>query len=136
MRTLQDIIGMYKDGLINDQLLTPLSVFLQKSQLLELNITEDHPYNILSYNRKNLITVLKNHVDQGFEFALQHKGLASELMFKAVKTLNWALEEGLDNFEYELFGLPLFKATAEKYGFANPINGFVGNESGFGDNWD
>ncbi len=43
---------------------------------------------------------------------------------------NWILEEGLEDYkEYAQYGLSLFKATAVKYGFNNPIGDDKGNES-------
>jgi hypothetical protein len=42
---------------------------------------------------------------------------------------NWILEEGLEDFEsYAQYGLPLFKATAIKYNFDNPIGDDYGDE--------
>jgi hypothetical protein len=42
---------------------------------------------------------------------------------------NWILDEGLEDFDdYAQYGLPLFKATAVKYGFENPIGDDYGNE--------
>ena len=45
---------------------------------------------------------------------------------------NWILEEGLEDWDddnYAMYGLPLFKATAVKYGFENPIGDDNGDES-------
>ena len=46
---------------------------------------------------------------------------------------NWILEEGFENYDedngYAQYGLPLFKATAVKYGFDNPIGEDSGRES-------
>ena len=51
-------------------------------------------------------------------------------MFEVVKRWNKVLEEGLENYDsYEMYGLPLFKATAVKYGWKNPIGDDTGNES-------
>lgn len=44
---------------------------------------------------------------------------------------NWILEDGLENWDvndYTQYGLPLFKATAQKYGFDNPIDDDECNE--------
>ena len=52
-------------------------------------------------------------------------------MYQVVSTWNWILEEGLENFSinnYAQYGLPLFKATAVKYGFNNPIGDDSGSE--------
>lgn len=50
-------------------------------------------------------------------------------MYECVAMWNWILEEGLENFDsYAQYGLPLFKATAVKYGFDNPIGDMRGDE--------
>ena len=57
-------------------------------------------------------------------------------MFEVVKMWNWILEEGLENFsdnDYAQYGLPLFKATAIKYGFDNPIGTDSGCEFKYSD---
>ena len=44
---------------------------------------------------------------------------------------NKVLEEGLEDWDednYRYYGLPLFKATALKYGFDNPIGDDYGDE--------
>ena len=51
-------------------------------------------------------------------------------MFEVVKMWNWILEEELENFDdYPMYGLPLFKATAVKYSFENPIGADSGSEN-------
>lgn len=45
---------------------------------------------------------------------------------------NYILEEGLEDWDednYAMYGLPLFKATAVKYGWNNPIEEDEGCES-------
>lgn len=52
-------------------------------------------------------------------------------MFNAVLKWNKVLEEGLENYNsdnYARYGLPLFKATAIKYGWENPIGDDEGCE--------
>ena len=42
---------------------------------------------------------------------------------------------GLENFdEYPMYGLPIFKATAIKYGFENPIGEDSGSEDYYNEN--
>ena len=79
---------------------------------------------------------LKEDVDFGFEKALDQRGLSFDMMFKCVKFWNNALEEGLedqDDDNYAMYGLPLFKATAVKYGWNNSIGNNYGNESKYGE---
>lgn len=50
-------------------------------------------------------------------------------MYEVVQMWNCILEEGLEDFDsYAMYGLPLFKATAVKYGFDNPIGDDTGAE--------
>lgn len=72
---------------------------------------------------------LEKDVDFGFEKALNQRGLSAGMMHDVVCMWNWILEVGLEDFdEYAQYGLPTFKATAIKYGFANPIGDDAGNE--------
>lgn len=53
------------------------------------------------------------------------------LMFECVMMWNYILEEGLEDWDeddYRFYGLPLFKATAVKYGWDNPIGEDSGRE--------
>lgn len=53
-------------------------------------------------------------------------------MFDVVLKWNRILEEGLEDWDeddYAMYGLPLFKATAIKYGWDNPIGDDSGSES-------
>lgn len=57
------------------------------------------------------------------------RGISSSLMADVVMMWNWILEDGLEDFdEYPMYGLPIFKATAIKYGFENPIGDDTGSE--------
>lgn len=50
---------------------------------------------------------------------------------KCVMMWNYILEEGLEDWDeddYRFYGLPLFKATAVKYGWDNPIGEDSGRE--------
>jgi len=56
-----------------------------------------------------------------FEKAINGRGISSSLMYGVVKMWLWILEDDLVNFsEYAPYGLPLYRAVAEKYGFHNP----------------
>jgi hypothetical protein len=73
---------------------------------------------------------IEEDVEFGFEKALNQRGISSSLMYEVVSMWNWILEEGLEDFDdYAQYGLPLFKATAVKYGFDNPIGDDSGDES-------
>ena len=78
----------------------------------------------------------ENDFEFGFEKALDRRGISSGLMFDVVRKWNKVLEEGLEDWDennYAMYGLPLFKATAVKYGWDNPIGDDEGNESEYGD---
>lgn len=67
----------------------------------------------------------------GFEKALNQRGISASLMFECVMMWNYILEEGLEDWDeddYRFYGLPLFKATAVKYGWDNPIGEDSGRE--------
>jgi hypothetical protein len=82
------------------------------------------------WTRENILEQLKEDVAFGFEKALDQRGISASMMYHVVQMWNSALEEGLENFDdYAQYGLPLFKATAVKYGFDNPIEEDEGNES-------
>lgn len=83
------------------------------------------------FTRENVLAQLEEDVAFGFEKALDQRGLSSSMMFECVRVWNWVLEEGLENWEadnYAQYGLPLFKATAVKYGWDNPIGNDTGSE--------
>jgi len=88
------------------------------------------------WTRENILEQLKDDVEFGFEKALDRRGISSGLMFDVVRKWNKVLEEGLEDWDedhYAMYGLPLFKATAVKYGWDNPIGDDEGNESEYGD---
>ena len=83
------------------------------------------------FTRENVLAQLASDVAFGFEKAMNKRGLSAGLMWEVVCMWNWVLEEGLENFSednYAQYGLPLFKATAVKYGLPNPIGDDEGDE--------
>ena len=78
---------------------------------------------------QNVIDQLRGDVAFGFEKALDKRGISSSLMYETVKMWMWVLEDPLQDFDsYAMYGLPLFKAVAVKYGFPNPIGDDEGSE--------
>ena len=74
---------------------------------------------------------IEEDVRFGFEKALNQRGISASLMFECVMMWNYILEEGLESWgedDYAFYGLPLFKATAVKYGWDNPIGEDSGRE--------
>ena len=93
----------------------------------DAHIAEHKP---IEFTRDNILKQLKNDVEFGFDKALDQRGISSSLMYHVVKLWNWVLEEGLEDFtSYAQYGLPLFKATAIKYGWENHIGDDSGSES-------
>lgn len=83
------------------------------------------------WSRENVLEQLKEDVAFGFEKALDKRGISANLLFEVVRTWNKVLEEGLEDWDennYTQYGLPLFKATAIKYGWDNPIGEDYGDE--------
>lgn len=143
MKTLEQIIKDYKDNTLDGRQSYRFAQFLTFDKLAEFGfelkegITEEE-YNksVKPFTRENVLAQLKEDVAFGFEKALDQRGLSSGLMFECVKFWNNVLEEGLENWDddnYAMYGLPLFKATAVKYGWDNPIGDDYGNESKYGE---
>jgi len=114
-----------------------LSPFIPDSDLAGFGMALNPDYvgtrTIKELTRENILAQLKDDVKFGFEKALDKRGLSAGAMFFVVSMWNWVLEEGLENYDedngYAQYGLPLFKATAIKYGFENPIGDDEGNEA-------
>ena len=93
------------------------------------------------FTRENVLNQLRSDVEFGFEKALNKRGISASLMFDVVRMWNWVLneDEELTNWpseRYGMYGLPLFKATAVKYGFPNEIGDDEGNESYYNEDVD
>lgn len=81
------------------------------------------------WTEENILEDLKSDLEFAFEKALNCRGISSGLMFETIKMWMWILDDELENFdEYAMYGLPLYKAVALKYGFDNPIGDDNGNE--------
>jgi hypothetical protein len=135
MKTLEQIKKEYKTTCMDGRDFSRLAIFLSNEDLLDLGLSlakASENFQPKEFNRDNVLAQLKNDVSFGFEKALDQRGLSASLMFNVVKMWNWILKEGLEDWDdknYAQYGLPLFKATAMKYGWPNPIEDDVGNES-------
>ena len=86
-------------------------------------------HNPIEFTKQNVIKQLESDVAFGFKKALEKNLLISKLMFDVVKEWLFILEDPLKDFDdYSMYGLPLFKAVAIKYGFDNPIGEDDGSE--------
>jgi len=132
MKTLDFIIQNYKSDSLDGRDLTRLAQFVPKDRLTEIGLSlkdENADWNHKEFTRENILEQLKSDVEFGFGKALNKRGISAGLMYEVVSMWNWILEEGLENFDdYAQYGLPLFKATAIKYGFDNLIGEDDGDE--------
>jgi hypothetical protein len=137
MKDLQSIKEQYKSETLDGRDLYRLMQFIPESDLKDFRLTLKEEFNgthqHIELTRNAVLQQLKKDVEFGFEKALNQRGISAGLMFEVVMMWNWILEEGLENYDenngYAQYGLPLFKATAIKYGFNNPIGEDNGNEN-------
>lgn len=135
MKTLEQIASSYKSETLDRRDLHRLSQFIPEEKLPEFGLELHEEYVgkhvAIEFTRENILKQLEKDVEFGFDKALSQRGISSSLMFEVVMMWNWILEEGLEDFDrndYAQYGLPLFKATAVKYGFENPIGDDYGDE--------
>lgn len=112
--------------------------FLSAEQLEIFGIQLKDEYKVahkpVPLTRENILERLERDVALGFEKALTRRGISAGFMFDVVMMWNWILEEGFEEFsedDYSCYGLPLFRMTALKYGFNNPIGKDTGAEKKF-----
>ncbi len=141
MKTINEILENYKDWEtpLDDRFGVRLCQFLTVEQAIQIGFEFGEEYVKVhvpvAWTKENILAQLKKDVEFGFEKALDQRGISSSLMFDIVLKWNRILEEGLENwpdFDYAMYGLPLFKATAIKYGWDNPIGDDSGREQEYG----
>lgn len=133
MKTLQEVKENYKSQTLDGRDISRLMQFIPEPELSDFGIELKDEYvgkhEAIPFTKENVLSQLKKDVDFGFEKALNQRGLSAGMMYSVVSMWNWVLGEGLEDFDdYAQYGLPLFKATALKYGFDNPIGEDKGNE--------
>lgn len=80
---------------------------------------------------------LAHDVEFGFYKALNKRGISSSFMYSVVKMWMWVLEDhDFDDVDYPMYGLPLFKGVAVKYGLPNPIGDDKGSEEKYDEGGD
>lgn len=136
MKTLDEIVNNYEEWsvFLDDRFGVRLAQFLTQEQLEKIGFkwNSDEPYpEPKEWTRENILSQLKEDVEFGFEKALDKRGISASLMFAVVLRWNRVLEEGLEDYPEDNYAmyLPLFKATAEKYGWENPIGDDSGSEA-------
>lgn len=133
MKTLDYIKDHYKFDTLDGRDLSRLAQFIPEKDLKDFGIKLKPEYIgqhvHIPFTKENVLAQLEKDVEFGFEKALDQRGISSSLMADVVMMWNWILEDGLEDFdEYPMYGLPIFKATAIKYGFENPIGDDTGSE--------
>lgn len=141
MKTLEEIRDNWNFECIDDRDKARLMQFVPENRLheFELELKEEYvgTHKSIPFTRENVLKQLEEDVAFGFEKALDKRGISAGLMHSCVRMWNWILEEGLEFFDdYAYYGLPLFKVTALKYGFDNPIGNDSGTEEHYDDNED
>lgn len=143
MKTIEYIIENYKDyeTFLDDRFGRRFINFLpvEDWEIIGFKFTGDEGNKPVpkAWTRENILAQLKEDVEFGFKKALDQRGISASLMFDVVLAWNMILEEGLEDWNknhYAQYGLPLFKATAVKYGWDNPIGDDVGNEPKYASN--
>lgn len=137
MKTIEEILENYSKYQLplDDRFGRRFSDFLTQEQGEKICFVPSDGYEWPApkeWTRENILAQLEKDVAFGFEKAIDQRAISSGLMFEVVRRWNMVLEEGLENYDennYAQYGLPLFKATAVKYGFDNPIGEDSGRES-------
>lgn len=136
MKTLEYIKENYKSEVMDGRDLSRLAQFVPFEEFPFLGMSlkeetnkEEWNTHCVEFTKENVLKQLEQDVAFGFEKALNQRGISSSFMAGVVCMWNWILEEGLEDFDkYPQYGLPIFKATAVKYGFDNPIGDDKGSE--------
>jgi hypothetical protein len=136
MKTLEQVIASFKSETLDGRAAGRLVQFVPEARLPEMGLRLKEEFVgthvEIPFTRENVLVQLKKDVEFGFEKALNRRGISSSLMYDVVRMWSDILEEGLEGFEdYPMYGLPLFKATAVKYGWENPIGEDTGSERAY-----
>lgn len=138
MLTKEQVLSAIKNGRGSDCIdgrdYSRLAAFLDSEHFsfLGLELKEGGTHAPINWTEENILEQLKGDLDFAFEKALDKRGLSAGLMHSVVKMWLWILEDDLQyHSKYAHYGLPLFKAVAEKYGFQNRIGSAVGDEYKF-----
>ncbi|MHA7967723.1 hypothetical protein ACX93W_26780 [Paenibacillus sp. CAU 1782] len=122
MKTIQEVLDNYSDyeTFLDDRFGARFAQFLTDEQLVLIGYgpKEGVTREIVPFTRENVIDQLKKDVEFGAEKAFNQRGISSELMYYVVRSWNKIFEEGLEDFDiFGSYGIPLFRETANKYGW-------------------
>lgn len=105
---------------------------VEQAKSIDWEVSKQY-HKTIEFTKQNVLKQLESDVAFGFKKALEKNLLISKLMFDVVKEWLFILEDPLKDFDdYSMYGLPLFKAVAVKYGFDNPIGEDDGSENEYG----
>lgn len=140
MKSLEQVLESFTSKAIDGRDATRLSQFVPEADLGKIAVTVKPEFvgthEPIEWTRENVLAQLQSDVEFGFEKALDQRGISADLMHECVAMWNRILGEGLEDFDtYAQYGLPLFKATAVKYGWPNPIGDDSGSENKYGSDW-
>jgi len=135
MKTLDEVLKGFECNTIDGRDVNRLVEFVPEDRLSEIGVELKDKYKgkhvAKKWTEENILAQLKKDVEFGFEKALDQRGISSSLMYNVVRMWNDILENGVNEEvgeKYAMYGLPLFKATALKYGWDNPIGNDTGEE--------
>lgn len=137
MKTKEQILDTIKNGKVSECIdgrdFSRLGLYFKVKdwEYLGLSLKDGAtPPTPKELTKENILKSLESDLTFGFEKALNCRGISSSLMYEVIKMWLWVLDDPLQNFDnYPMYGLPLFKAVAIKYGYDNPIGDDQGNES-------
>lgn len=140
MKTLQQVLDSFVSNCLDGRDASRLVDFIPEADLGRIAVSLKPEFvgthEPIPFTRENVLERLERDVAFGFEKALSQRGISASLMAEVVQMWNWILEEGLEGFDdYPQYGLPIFKATAVKYGWPNPIGDDTGSEYKYSDGW-
>ena len=140
MKTKEQILEAVKNGRTSECLdgrdYLRLAQFFPADYLeyFGFELKEGATFEPKNWTKENIVAQMREDVEFGFEKALNQRGISSAMMYEVVKMWLWVLEDELEHFyKYAMYGLPLFKAVALKYGFPNPIGEDSGEELKYSD---
>lgn len=147
MKTIEQILD-YQGGkgcnAIDGRDKSRLASFLTFDQLKRIGVetkdgvtAEEWNKDVEPFTEENVKKYLATDLAFAFEKALNKRGISSGLMFEVIKMWMWVLDDGLADFdEYPMYGLPLYKRVAEKYGLPNPIGADTGSEEKYDERYE
>lgn len=126
MKTVENILETYEWQCIDGRDSLRFAQFVEEKDLEKLGYELPEAYKgtheAKPFTRENILAQLKEDVKFGWEKAENERGISAGLMFEVVRLWNYVLEEGLEDYkDYGDYGRPLFRKTAEKYGWTDEV---------------